>query len=1051
MRLTTSLLKCPEGLHGEIVTPNELDTGNLFKLTNTGQNSVFQHYKCWSAVSCLVNAYLKMDTADQFRKLCSTQVEVEGEGKCDTQVEVPNDVVMNTRVEATQRFIRFSNIDVRGEVFSKYNEKEFAERPARFNCLKMNSTPTTQNLESIPAQNASNAARVVCFYCNKPGHYAYNCWTNPESRNFKGANNALRHYRSTSVGSQVDPSEYDMFQVFLKEKREKDEIERMRKVLKEMGIAPVQPTVTVTTTTSSTTSATTVPAINNNSELVSMQVAAQIPEISKLQKMLYAQQEELRKLKIRNTEVSKKIVFDDTLAEDKEEILETKYNKKKMAQKSPTKIPKTEPIKRKAEKSPEEKKEKKTQKIEKVWGPLNTGNDKLDLVVSKVMEYGPKPTIKDKENRLNEVVDLLNFNDESGEQEEIEEKEKVLWNIAKVIFNVQMISDDNENNNARRLIVGILNKIKDDLYSVVISLGLFDEEMENAQEIVHKINNLAEKEKEQVFKIVARIEQQLYSKCRRNWKTIAKTMFCKSIIGISLNRKWLKNMKKDNILEFWPDKKNAIYGIVNTKGKKVYVGRTTTKISTRWQRHMQAIKDKENRRIYSYINSIGIENFFIIPLEYPEIKGLNNKMKEQKLDWTEQQWIKRFRHNTLNSVKGIYNMYNSKLFNNNRSISRKQRLIKIQEMRRLKRTAIMILRSTLNFQELQNEELVEILLLIEHAGFSKRQKHVLSHKLKKEAKKRGIDLCKNTTLVVPNIKQKDKQILLQDIIDKLASHFGYTAARQLTNNMKIVSSNAKSIRDIVCNRKKYLLKSYMKDITCSCNRFSNLIRNEEKHVMMKAIDLDDNHMELKKLLLMNSNTRVEMSKGRWEKLAIERTEAGLQKLTGRKIACTELYRNKEQVKCAIDEKTIKNILRRYKGLLFTEIDKNPYQWVIACPCTYLKKVMEHFEDKHHYTKEDIRITEANNLARKNYVENGLEEIVPFKKNGVIGNAYILPKDKDINKIRPIVSYYKHGCRKLGRMVARALTVLIKRITSKDDPQLNSTKILVKRNSVITSS
>jgi len=36
----------------------------------------------------------------------------------------------------------------------------------------------------------------------------------------------------------------------------------------------------------------------------------------------------------------------------------------------------------------------------------------------------------------------------------------------------------------------------------------------------------------------------------------------------------------------------------------------------------------------------------------------------------------------------------------------------------------------------------------------------------------------------------------------------------------------------------------------------------------------------------------------------------------------------------------------------------------------------------------------------------------------------------MNRTRPIVSYKEHGARKLGRIVARALSVLIKKLTVK---------------------
>ena len=41
-------------------------------------------------------------------------------------------------------------------------------------------------------------------------------------------------------------------------------------------------------------------------------------------------------------------------------------------------------------------------------------------------------------------------------------------------------------------------------------------------------------------------------------------------------------------------------------------------------------------------------------------------------------------------------------------------------------------------------------------------------------------------------------------------------------------------------------------------------------------------------------------------------------------------------------------------------------------------------------------------------------------------AYVMPKDKDIQRIRPIVSYFKHPLKRLLNMAARAVLLVLKR-------------------------
>ena len=70
----------------------------------------------------------------------------------------------------------------------------------------------------------------------------------------------------------------------------------------------------------------------------------------------------------------------------------------------------------------------------------------------------------------------------------------------------------------------------------------------------------------------------------------------------------------------------------------------------------------------------------------------------------------------------------------------------------------------------------------------------------------------------------------------------------------------------------------------------------------------------------------------------------------------------------------------------------------------------------------------NHKERKIYEE----KILPLLKHPVrvkrfweLSTAYLLPKNKDTNKTRPLVSYFNHYSKTLGKRVARALTVAIK--------------------------
>jgi group I intron endonuclease len=91
------------------------------------------------------------------------------------------------------------------------------------------------------------------------------------------------------------------------------------------------------------------------------------------------------------------------------------------------------------------------------------------------------------------------------------------------------------------------------------------------------------------------------------------------------------------------NEKIAIYKIVNDINNKVYIGKTTKGIESRFKRHIDDSKrrETENRPLYRAMNKYGIEHFHIEVIEYCLIEELEQR---------EQYWIKQY-----NSYSNGYN------------------------------------------------------------------------------------------------------------------------------------------------------------------------------------------------------------------------------------------------------------------------------------------------------------------------------------------------------------------------------------------------------------
>lgn len=92
-----------------------------------------------------------------------------------------------------------------------------------------------------------------------------------------------------------------------------------------------------------------------------------------------------------------------------------------------------------------------------------------------------------------------------------------------------------------------------------------------------------------------------------------------------------------------------IYVITNLINSKRYVGKTTTTIDERWQKHCEDSRRERcsKRPLYDAFNKYGIENFKIEELEHVEN---NSELDEREIYWINE--LQTYGHNGYNATKG---------------------------------------------------------------------------------------------------------------------------------------------------------------------------------------------------------------------------------------------------------------------------------------------------------------------------------------------------------------------------------------------------------------
>ena len=123
---------------------------------------------------------------------------------------------------------------------------------------------------------------------------------------------------------------------------------------------------------------------------------------------------------------------------------------------------------------------------------------------------------------------------------------------------------------------------------------------------------------------------------------------------------------------------------------------------------------------------------------------------------------------------------------------------------------------------------------------------------------------------------------------------------------------------------------------------------------------------------------------------------------------------------------IKHFKHTLSGSVISTYDKNLGCGNVCCPIHFWHATKQMFnDDKEHY----ITTSYSPDLIKRNfhafYRMNNLHKVQTFDTTKTIPYSYILFKNKDDNRRRPIVSYYNHPLKKSFNYTSRALSFILK--------------------------
>jgi hypothetical protein len=262
-------------------------------------------------------------------------------------------------------------------------------------------------------------------------------------------------------------------------------------------------------------------------------------------------------------------------------------------------------------------------------------------------------------------------------------------------------------------------------------------------------------------------------------------------------------------------------------------------------------------------------------------------------------------------------------------------------------------------------------------------------------------------------------------------------SKYILNHMEIRFIAEKTIGSML-NNSRHVLNEEDRYKECRCHQHEKLPM-KDGHVFLRASELPDEYKELRDILTLCKKNPVTFNNRDYLGYQLRYIQRFLEKFipnpSWRKEDNEELikilHRNfPPDPKSPLHLSYILKAINSMRGYCFIELDKNANTWAIVCPHLYRQISKQNFNDDVFYKKIDLPENQVKELIEKKYLRLDLHKIIKGNKRWTIPNAKLLPKNKDINRFRPLVSYYRFHSRPIGKYMSRALSVVIKALSKR---------------------
>lgn len=286
---------------------------------------------------------------------------------------------------------------------------------------------------------------------------------------------------------------------------------------------------------------------------------------------------------------------------------------------------------------------------------------------------------------------------------------------------------------------------------------------------------------------------------------------------------------------------------------------------------------------------------------------------------------------------------------------------------------------------------------------------------------------KNYWIKIPFSKNVNKLEIKKGIMKLF--NYPKVIKRIIKSKIQVTFTKRKSIGDILLNHKKFSKNVNTILPKCCCN----IIGKAKKHIIMKIEECDiltkeeKEQIRLMDIPLPHSPNNYYNIKMEIKNLIIKLTKNCNEETTNKiKKLAKQLTKNRnvEFNNKFILEKNILNIKTKLHGWIIVPLDKNTGSCALACPILYRDYLLANFKWVGKERKYIKRLQHSESILQ--YMKKFNQRFKSYTpKNSALPSSYILPKNKDIQRYRPIVSYFNHPCKTLFKIASRGLVHLLK--------------------------